>query len=164
MFPVLYILFLHFIADFLIQTSWQATNKSKSLVALTKHIATYAITMCIGLMVWWIPDVLLELTLELVDLAPWAAVVLLVPWAPMIVLVDEVRDTYLLLYSSAFAVATYVYVNTLLHFFTDFFTSRIASWGMRTGHNKVFWSIIGFDQFIHAFCLITTIPLLSFLS
>jgi hypothetical protein len=35
------ILFLHFVADFIAQTRWQAENKSHNWEALTKHVAVY---------------------------------------------------------------------------------------------------------------------------
>jgi hypothetical protein len=43
--PVCYTLAAHAIADFKVQTSWQASNKSKSNEALLRHIATYAATI-----------------------------------------------------------------------------------------------------------------------
>jgi hypothetical protein len=45
-------------------------------------------------------------------------------------------------------------VNGVLHWITDFFTSRLA---IRYKSNpRVFHSIVGFDQFIHAACLLGT--------
>lgn len=43
------VLFVHFVADFIVQTQWQAVNKSKSLLALSQHVGTY--TCCIALIV-----------------------------------------------------------------------------------------------------------------
>lgn len=40
---ILYILFVHWIADFVLQTEWQATNKSKNFEALTDHTAVYTV-------------------------------------------------------------------------------------------------------------------------
>lgn len=42
------IIFIHWLADFVFQTHWQATNKSKDDMALLSHTATYSIT-------WFIP-------------------------------------------------------------------------------------------------------------
>lgn len=39
------VLITHWIADFIIQTDWQAKNKSKSLSPLAHHISTY--TLCL---------------------------------------------------------------------------------------------------------------------
>ena len=38
------ILFIHWIADFVVQTHWQAQNKSKNNIALLYHISTYTLT------------------------------------------------------------------------------------------------------------------------
>lgn len=38
---VLSILFIHYIADFVVQTEWQAKNKSKDIFALTEHVFDY---------------------------------------------------------------------------------------------------------------------------
>lgn len=42
LFSVLYILGIHWCADFICQTHWQATNKSKNIIALIKHTVTYS--------------------------------------------------------------------------------------------------------------------------
>lgn len=39
------ILFGHWIADFVCQTHWQASNKSKNWYALTLHVTIYTLTM-----------------------------------------------------------------------------------------------------------------------
>lgn len=36
-------LVVHFIADFVLQTHWQAVNKSKSVAALSQHVITYTL-------------------------------------------------------------------------------------------------------------------------
>ena len=38
------ILFVHWYADFALQTHWQATNKSKDNLALTLHVTTYSLS------------------------------------------------------------------------------------------------------------------------
>ena len=43
------LLFVHFLADFLVQTDWQAVNKSKDVEALSRHVATYTATFLIFL-------------------------------------------------------------------------------------------------------------------
>ena len=45
---VLAILFVHWVADFVCQTSWQAENKSKTWDALLKHTLTYSA-------IWFLP-------------------------------------------------------------------------------------------------------------
>jgi len=37
----------HFVADFVCQTHWQATNKSKNNAALLEHVATYTVVMAL---------------------------------------------------------------------------------------------------------------------
>ncbi len=44
------ILIIHFIADFIVQTEWQAQNKSSNIYALIAHVITYS--LC------WIPFVM----------------------------------------------------------------------------------------------------------
>lgn len=39
------ILVAHFVADFVLQTRWQAMNKSSSWTALNDHVAVYMVTM-----------------------------------------------------------------------------------------------------------------------
>jgi hypothetical protein len=36
------IIFIHWFSDFVLQTNWQATNKSKDNLALTEHVLTYS--------------------------------------------------------------------------------------------------------------------------
>jgi len=40
---IMTIVFVHFVADFMVQTDWQAKNKSTSNVALTQHVSTYSL-------------------------------------------------------------------------------------------------------------------------
>lgn len=42
------IMFLHWIADFICQTDWQAKNKSKNWFALGLHVINYTVVMSIG--------------------------------------------------------------------------------------------------------------------
>lgn len=46
---VLYLIFLHWVADFIFQTDWQAKNKSSNWAALSKHVLTYTATMGVGI-------------------------------------------------------------------------------------------------------------------
>ena len=34
---------IHYVADFLVQTQWQAENKSKNMTALVRHVASYSL-------------------------------------------------------------------------------------------------------------------------
>lgn len=42
------LLFVHWIADFVLQTHWQASNKSKNIVALLGHVGTYTLVLAIA--------------------------------------------------------------------------------------------------------------------
>lgn len=44
----LYILSAHWLADFVLQTHWQASNKSKNNVALTLHVSVYTAVMTVA--------------------------------------------------------------------------------------------------------------------
>ena len=55
----------------------------------------------------------------------------------------------------------YAILNGLLHFITDFFTSKINSYAYKNNKMKLFWSMIGFDQFIHICSLLFTLLILT---
>lgn len=100
------VLFLHYVGDFIFQTTWQATNKSKNWKALAAHVSIYTLTLLI--------------------LGP-----------------------------------LYALLNGTLHFLTDAATSRISSKCYQSNNMKGFWITIGADQFIHAVCLIASLPLIG---
>lgn len=52
----------------------------------------------------------------------------------------------------------YALINGVLHWVTDFFTSRLSS--RYKENRRIFFAVIGFDQFIHAACLLGSIELL----
>ena len=45
---LVFLLAVHWLADFVFQTRWQATNKSRSNVALTSHVVWYTVFLCGG--------------------------------------------------------------------------------------------------------------------
>lgn len=106
------LLFVHWLADFVCQTHWQASNKSKDNVALLRHVASY--TAILAAFSW---------VLVPVGLGVWAA---------------------------------FVIGNGVLHFITDYFTSRASSklYAKQDWHN--FFVVIGFDQLIHQVTLAGT--------
>lgn len=118
------LLFVHWLADFVAQTNWQATNKGKSNVALGRHVATYTAVLAV-------------FSVIIFDARP-------VQWAMFVV------------------------VNGVLHFCTDWCTSRINSTLFmqqfvdrdatqlvaRRGFNlHDFFVFVGFDQLIHQITL-----------
>lgn len=48
---------IHWVADFVLQTHWQASNKSKNWWALSAHVATYtgALLLLTGVVIYGIP-------------------------------------------------------------------------------------------------------------
>ncbi|MEJ0054410.1 MAG: DUF3307 domain-containing protein [Bacteroidota bacterium] len=50
--------------------------------------------------------------------------------------------------------AIFVLVNATLHWFTDFFTSKLAS--KYQNQPRIFYSVLGFDQLVHFSCLTYT--------
>jgi len=46
--PFVWLLGVHWLADFVLQTHWQATNKSKRLDALALHVFTYTAALALG--------------------------------------------------------------------------------------------------------------------
>lgn len=110
------LLAVHWLADFVLQTHWQASNKSKDAVALIRHVGAYTAVMTLAVQ-FIFPG----------DLYPaWAGFVML---------------------------------NSVLHFATDYFTSRWSSrlWAKQDWHN--FFVVIGFDQLIHQVTLAVTMLL-----
>lgn len=59
----------------------------------------------------------------------------------------EVRGTNLL---------AFVGINAILHWITDFVTSRLNAYYWHTKQEGNFWSCIGIDQYIHTVTLILT--------
>lgn len=47
-FTIILVLIIHWVADFIFQSDWMATNKSKSNKALLAHIGTYTLIMSIA--------------------------------------------------------------------------------------------------------------------
>lgn len=116
------ILAVHWLADFVLQTHWQASNKSKDIEALLRHVGTYTIVLSIA-----------------------------VPW---IFGAAKVTDGF-----EGFAGFLFVMLNSVLHFATDYFTSRWSSrlWAKQDWHNL--FVVIGFDQLIHQVTLAVTMLL-----
>ncbi len=114
---ILAILFIHWIADFVLQTDTMAKNKSTSNYYLTIHVLTY--TTALGLGALFLPF----------------------------------KDFDLLLLWMGF--------NGVLHWITDYFTSRLNTylWKKQDVHN--FFVSVGFDQFIHYTCLLLSYQLIN---
>lgn len=116
MWDAIIILFFHWIADFLLQTTDMAINKSKSNYWLSKHVVAY----------FW-------------------------GMSPLILLG---------MYHSNFVAAIFwLLFNCTLHLITDYCTSRWTSklYAAKKYYGfPAFFSVIGLDQFIHTFYLLST--------
>lgn len=99
------LLFMHFVADFILQSNWMAQNKSKNNWALFTHVFIYSL-----------PFILIS---------------------PL-----------------------YAAINGLLHLLVDYNTSHLSSKLWANGKVHWFFVVIGFDQLLHALCLLWTYNLL----
>jgi hypothetical protein len=104
----------HWIADFVLQTDWQAANKSKNNIALSCHVLVY--TACL------------------------AAVSALLSGPGLLWLI-------------------FVVGNGLLHFGTDYCTSRVSARFYAKQEWHKFFVVVGFDQVIHQLSLAVTMSL-----
>ena len=48
---IIYLLFVHYVSDFVFQSSWMAINKSKSNIALGMHIVAYGFMLSVGMLI-----------------------------------------------------------------------------------------------------------------
>lgn len=101
----------HWLGDFVLQTHWQATNKSKDLNALSAHVLSYT-------------GVLLLAAVFLFGVVPG------------------------LMFAG---------VNGVLHFVTDFCTSRLSAKLYAKGDIHNFFVVVGLDQLIHQTTLALTL-------
>ena len=105
------LLAVHWVADFILQTHWQAQNKSKNLEALARHVGSYTLALLIG---------------------------------------------SAFIFGQSAALFAFVAINGILHFGTDYFTSRWTSalYAKQDWHN--FFVVVGLDQLIHQVTLAAT--------
>lgn len=127
-FLILQMLFSHWVSDFVLQSHWMATNKSKNLIALTAHVATY--TAAFGFL-------MLTLGVVLAGTPYWSLAIMAM--------------------MSPVSFFSWVGLNGVLHFITDFFTSKLTSILWQRGDYHNFFVIVGLDQLIHYSCLILTL-------
>lgn len=50
---ILYLLFVHWVGDFIFQSRWMANNKSHNLLALVAHVVVYTVVLAAGTWLWW---------------------------------------------------------------------------------------------------------------
>lgn len=107
------LLTVHWVADFILQTRWQAENKSFNNEALVRHVFNYTLCLLFACFVLW-PKLF---------------------WLSM-----------------GFAA-----LNGVLHFATDFVTSRASSHFYKKEDYYSFFVVIGLDQLIHQVTLAVTL-------
>lgn len=111
---IIYVLFVHWCADFLGQNRWMADNKSTSWLPLTAHVLTYSIIF----------------------------------WLALLLVGFDIR-----------AVSCFCLANFMMHWITDFVTSKMTKhyWSEHKIH--AFFCMVGFDQFIHNVTLLLTMEI-----
>jgi len=128
---VLQIVFAHWVSDFVLQSHWMATNKSKNWRALLAHVATYTASMTVLMFI---------MALLLAD---------------TVIKFNMINGIILAMTPTAYM--AWILLNGMLHLITDAVTSRITYklWGRSKMHD--FFVVVGFDQMIHYTCLFVTL-------
>lgn len=114
---IITLLVCHWIGDFILQSDWIASNKSKNFCALLLHVTIYSYVIFLGMTNPWL-SFFHKVSIE--------------------------------------SIIWFVFLNFLLHLFTDFFTSRLTSYFWKQNNNHYFFIVLGLDQLIHQICLIYT--------
>ena len=156
-FVILWVIFAHWFADFVCQTHWQASNKSKNWRALFNHVFNYNLIMVIG--VGWVvllPDHVYYRFFTGVG-------------------VSDVTIFGLVTFVAHFATDAITSRISSRLFLAEFESRRVYDEGedgvanfygwfmlMRSGFNPHnFFVVIGFDQFLHYAQLFLTIAWLQ---
>lgn len=119
-----WVLFLHLVSDWWMQTDWMARNKSHNWKALWAHCGVMFNVLWLGMIpLTW-------------DESAWAAGIAL---------------------AGLFAAT-----NALGHFAIDAVTSRLTAPRWNNGQpNRLFWNIIGTDQFLHLLLYVWSLKVLG---
>lgn len=128
---ILQIVFAHWVSDFMLQSSWMATNKSKDWRALLAHAVTYTASMMVLMFC------------------------MAILFASTVIKFNMINGIILAMSPSAYM--AWILLNGVLHLITDAITSRITAklWAKGDMHN--FFVVVGFDQMIHYTCLFVTL-------
>lgn len=117
-----WIMLSHYVADFLAQTEWMASGKSKSIIPLASHIFVYSIVM-------------------------------LIMMAAILPLKGGFNESQLLMF---------IGINAVLHFVTDYISSRASSKAYAKKDLRTFWAVIGADQLAHFLGFILSIIIIGY--
>lgn len=126
------IIFIHWVADFVLQTDWEAKNKSKSWDALLSHTLTYS-------NIWLMASFFFIVITNTLNISSTGTV--------------PAKEVLKCFYFAG--------ITFMLHTITDYFTSRLNSklWAKGDVHN--FFVSVGFDQVLHYIQLFLTYYLLK---
>jgi len=128
---VIFILLIHFIADFLCQTRTMATNKSSSIYWLSAHVGVYTMVTFVG----------------------WILLFSIHDGFPNKTFGDFLLRMFVTVWNYGLPLVLLTYTT---HWITDFITSRITSNLYKKEKYFEFFAVIGLDQFIHATTLLLT--------
>lgn len=146
-YTVLGILFIHWVADFVLQTEKQALNKSKSVKYLTYHVLTYTLiwVICVWAYAWYF-------------------------------YVTNTNGSYVMQEKGQLLIIVFPVITFICHWITDYLTSKLNTILLpkREQHNTQpeyfryigntnfhnFFVSIGFDQILHYTQLFLTFNLL----
>lgn len=130
---VLWLLFSHWVADFLLQTDDMAKNKSSDCIVLGFHCIFYSIVMTFCFLIFYI-------TAQL--------------YYPLEFFI--IRPDFPAEYLTFFLFGTFVF-----HFAIDYVTSRMTTEFWIREERHWFFVTIGFDQFLHfaSIIFLITVPL-----
>lgn len=133
---IITILFIHFIADFVLQTDKQAKGKSSNIRDLVSHTIIYSSCYFI-----------IPLFMYLKDFKPYNG--------------GLSNEDYLFYSIYIPKLLIFILVTFICHTITDYFTSRLNKklWNKKEVHN--FFVSVGFDQFLHHLQLILTFYFLT---
>jgi hypothetical protein len=137
----IYLLLTHFFADFIMQTDEMAKNKSESNYWLTRHVVTYTVTSAC----FYYSLIFLCLILSV-----------------FVVGAETLGSYQVFISNSLFNLLIFILINGVLHWVTDYFTSRASKHYYKQGKSHEFFIVVGLDQFIHHATLLTTFQILFF--
>ena len=123
---LIFICFMHWVADFVCQSRSLAENKHKDNSTLFLHTTIYAIIMLVGLIFYPIFQLLLNF-----------------------VVYNTKTDFFIPMSSYIERLLGFSILTFVFHTITDYFTSRLNKMVYDKDNTGNFFKCIGFDQFLH---------------
>lgn len=146
MWPFFYLLAVHWMADLVLQTHWQASNKSKNWNALARHVGVYTLVLGAASLVLWINWYVAVMFALLNGALHFATDYLTSRWTSRL-FAPAMRDT----------VKVINFTETYRHAPTEVDLRLMEVDPARHWHN--FFVVIGLDQLIHQATLAATLAL-----